>query len=148
MIRKQNELITESALEDLLKCIWEKKYLFCISLPICCFQKAASLRGFGQVLWLPPRALHPFIIICREYFKSPSRINWIQISSQPFCVLQNWMVLSSSLKGFVFVCVHNCDNWQELFFRGRACMFDLRVNCFRVSWFLLKMSFTKMTPSF
>lgn len=53
-MNKQNELIlTESALEDfkIFKMYMEKKKnLFCISLPICCFQKTAALCGFSHVV--------------------------------------------------------------------------------------------------
>lgn len=52
-MNKQNELIlTESALEDfkIFKMYMEKKNLFFISLPICCFQKTAALCGFSQVV--------------------------------------------------------------------------------------------------
>lgn len=51
-MNKQNELIlTESALEDfkIFKMYMERKSIF-ISLPICCFQKAAALCGFSQVI--------------------------------------------------------------------------------------------------
>lgn len=53
LMNKQNELIlTESALEDfkIFKMYMGKKNLFFISLPICCFQKTASLCGFSQVI--------------------------------------------------------------------------------------------------
>lgn len=45
-------ILTESALEDfkIFKMYMGKKKSIFISLPICCFQKAAALCGFSQVV--------------------------------------------------------------------------------------------------
>lgn len=124
-MNKQNELIlTESALEDfkIFKMYMEKKNLFFISLPICCFQKTAALCGFSQVVDYQQvrTSIQSFISSFMNYSRLATTGDTERSisSSPPSCL--------TDLNGLVvLVCVHKCDNWQRFM---RVCMFDFIVN--------------------
>lgn len=117
---KQNELIlTESALEDfkIFKMYMEKKNLFFISLPICCFQKTAALCGFSQVVDYQQirTSIQSFISSFMNYSR-PATTNDKFHAAHLMSYRPEW-----TCRGFVLVCVHKCDNWQR-FMRVCVCL--------------------------
>lgn len=157
MISKQNEFIlTESAFKGSFK-MYKKKKIYFVFLFLSAVLKKQQ----------PSVALVKFLdcrLERRIRFNHPS---WVFLVTKPhqlelnlipalLCLTDPNGLVSVLLMGFVLVCVHKCDNWQDFFFlffpRGCARVYvclTFFVNCFRVSrCFCRGCLFTKMAPIF